>query len=71
MSQNKCCLLGLHHYEAYKEVEVNTTNKDGDTVSAGINIVSRCANCGKLKITFVATNADFLDDSIGIMVEHK
>ena len=51
MGLNKQCFIGLHHYEVYKEVEVKDTN---DT-TVGINIISRCTNCGKIKIEFVAT----------------
>lgn len=38
------CFIGLHKYEVIKEVEV----KDVDTNTVvGINIVSRCTECGK------------------------
>ena len=59
---NKQCFIGLHHYEVYKEVEVKETN---DT-TVGINIVSRCTNCGKIKINFVATDANYLVDGRGV-----
>ena len=59
MGRNKQCFIGLHHYEVYKEVEVKDTN---DT-TVGINIISRCNNCGKIKIEFVATDANYLADS--------
>ncbi len=58
MGLNKQCFIGLHHYEVYKEVEVKDTN---DT-TVGINIISRCTNCGKIKIEFVATDANYLAD---------
>ena len=58
MGLNKQCFIGLHHYEVYKEVEVKDTN---DT-TVGINIISRCNNCGKIKIEFVATDANYLAD---------
>ena len=45
-----------------KEVEV----KDSTDTTVGINIVSRCNNCGKIRIKFVATNADYLVDSRGV-----
>lgn len=63
MGLNKQCFIGLHHYEVYKEVEVKDTN---DT-TVGINIISRCTNCGKIKIEFVATDANYLADSRGVI----
>ena len=62
MGLNKQCFIGLHHYEVYKEVEVKDTN---DT-TVGINIVSRCTNCGRIKINFVATDANYLVDGRGV-----
>ena len=62
MGLNKQCFIGLHHYEVYKEVEVKDTN---DT-TVGINIISRCTNCGKIKIEFVAIDANYLADSRGV-----
>lgn len=62
MGLNKQCFIGLHHYEVYKEVEVKDTN---DT-TVGINIISRCTNCGKIKIEFVATDANYLADCRGV-----
>ena len=59
---NRNCFFGLHHYEVYKEVEV----KDSTDTTVGINIVSRCTNCGKIKSTFVPTNADYLEESRGV-----
>lgn len=59
---NKQCFIGLHHYEVHKEVEV----KDSTDSTVGINIVSRCSNCGKIKVEFVATNATYLVDSRGV-----
>lgn len=62
MGLNKQCFIGLHHYEVYKEVEV----KDANDTTVGINIVSRCTNCGKIKIEFVATDANYLADCRGV-----
>ena len=62
MGLNKQCFIGLHHYEVYKELEV----KDSNDATVGINIVSRCSNCGKIKIEFVATDANYLVDSRGV-----
>lgn len=62
MGLNKQCFIGLHHYEVYKEVEV----KDINDTTVGINIISRCTNCGKIKIEFVATDANYLADCRGV-----
>lgn len=52
------CFIGLHKYEVIKEIEV----KDVDTdIVVGINIVSRCTNCGKINSTFVSSDSRFLD----------
>ena len=52
------CFIGLHKYEVLKEVEV----KDVDTNTVvGINIVSRCTECGKINSTFVSSDSRFLD----------
>lgn len=52
------CFIRLHKYEVLKEVEVKDV--DTDTV-VGINIVSRCTECGKIKSTFVSSDSRFLD----------
>lgn len=65
MGLNKQCFIGLHHYEVYKELEVKDSNYTNDT-TVGINIISRCTNCGKIKIEFVATDANYLVDSRGV-----
>lgn len=52
------CFIGLHNYEVLKEVEVKDV--DTDTV-VGINIVSRCIECGKINSTFVSSDSRFLD----------
>lgn len=65
MGLNKQCFIGLHHYEVYKEVEV----KDSTDTIVGINIVSRCNNCGKIKIKFVATDANYLADGRGVRID--
>lgn len=45
------CLLGVHTFEPYKEVEVK--NVRGEVES--ITIISKCSNCGKLKNHTVQT----------------
>lgn len=62
MSQNKRCFVGLHQYEVYKEVEVIKQQEDSKAVVVGINIVSRCSNCGKVTTKFVATDSDYLNN---------
>lgn len=52
------CFIGLHEYEVLKEVEVKDV--DTDTV-VGINIVSRCTECGKINSTFISSDSRFLD----------
>lgn len=52
------CFIGLHNYEVLKDVEVKDI--DTDTV-VGINIVSRCIECGKINSTFVSSDSRFLD----------
>lgn len=54
----KKCLIGLHSYEVLKEVEVKDNENN---LNVGINIVSRCKECGKIKTTFVGTDSRFLD----------
>ena len=53
MGLNKQCFIGLHHYEVYKEIEV----KDSTDTTVGINIVSRCNNCGKIKYVKIYTES--------------
>ena len=52
------CFIGLHKYEVIKEVEVKDV--DTDTV-VGINIVSRCTECGKINSTFVSSDSRLLE----------
>lgn len=44
------CLLGMHHYEVLKEEDVHLYGCD---TIVGKNIVSRCADCGKVKVTYI------------------
>lgn len=48
------CLFGLHSFEVYKEFDY--TDIRGNVI--GKKIVSRCSNCGKLKVTTVNTIAN-------------
>lgn len=47
MKPDMKCLLGLHAYEVYKEFDI--TNYYG--VPQEKVVISRCANCGKIRIT--------------------
>ena len=63
----KCC-IGLHKYEVIKEVEVKDV--DTDTV-VGINIVSRCTECGKINSTFISSDSRFLEGDYGYITNNK
>lgn len=65
MSINKCCFFGLHHYEVKDELQVTIGNETPANV-AGVNYVCVCKNCGKIKSTFVPTNADYLEEGRGV-----
>lgn len=39
------CILGIHTYEPYKEVEIKNTRGEIEA----LNIISKCKTCGKLK----------------------
>lgn len=57
MSQDVKCFFGVHRHEVLEQQEV--TDERNATV-VGINYISRCANCGKLKVTFVPKVESFL-----------
>ena len=62
------CFIGLHKYEVIKEVEVKDVNTD--TV-VGINIVSRCTECGKINSTFISSDSRFLEGDYGYVTNNK
>ena len=63
MTQNVWCrFFNIHKYEVLKEEEL----KNSYGILIGKIIISRCNNCGKIRIKFVATNADYLVDSRGV-----
>lgn len=62
------CFIGLHKYEVIKELEVKDV--DTDTV-VGINIVSRCTNCGKINSTFVSSDSRFLEGDYVYVTNNK
>ena len=62
------CFIGLHKYEVIKEVEVKDV--DTDTV-VGINIVSRCIECGKINSTFISSDSRFLEGDYGYVINNK
>ena len=57
MSQDVKCFFGVHRYELLEQQEV-TDERNAAVI--GINYISRCANCGKLKVTFVPKVESFL-----------
>lgn len=46
------CFFGLHHYQVYKEFPLLLA---GTNTEIGKVIISRCANCGKIKEKIVRT----------------
>lgn len=50
VSQNTRCFFGLHKYEVYKEEDV----LDARNEICSKAIISRCNNCGKIKVTYVS-----------------
>lgn len=48
------CALGLHHYEVLKEEPLMLA---GTNIEIGKVIVSRCADCGKIKSIQIRTNS--------------
>ena len=62
------CFIGLHKYEVIKEIEVKDIN--ADTV-VGINIVSRCTECGKINSTFVSSDSRFLEGDYVYVTNNK
>ena len=47
MKQDLKCMLGAHKYEVYKEENVTLA---GTEIVVAKAIISRCNNCGKIKI---------------------
>jgi hypothetical protein len=57
MSQDLKCFFGVHRYELLEQQEV-TDERNANVV--GINYISRCTNCGGIKVTFVPKVESFL-----------
>lgn len=57
MSQDFKCFFGVHKYELLDKQEVTD---ERNTNVIGINYISRCTNCGKIKVTFVPKVESFL-----------
>lgn len=55
MNQDFKCFIKLHKFEVYKEEELK--NIKGDVI--GKVIISRCSNCGKIKIDKVITGLEY------------
>ena len=47
MKQDFKCFFGNHKYEVYKEEDITLA---GTEIVVGKAIISRCNNCGKIKI---------------------
>ena len=47
MKEDLKCMLGFHKYEVYKEEYVKLA---GTEIVVSKAIISRCSNCGKIKI---------------------
>lgn len=47
MKQDLKCILGSHKYEVYKEEDIKLA---GTEIVVAKTIISRCSNCGKIKI---------------------
>lgn len=57
MNQNVWCrFFRLHKYEIIKEIPIISRYNDSQI---GINIVSRCTNCGKIKNKVIATKDEY------------
>ena len=56
MSQDLKCFVGLHHCEVLEQKEV----KNPYGVIVGTTIISRCVNCGKIKVSTVYTDTNNL-----------
>ena len=59
MSNDFKCFIGLHKDEIHKELEV----KDKNNNVVGLNVVSKCANCGHIKSVFIPTDIDYVQNS--------
>ena len=58
MKQNIWCkFFNLHKYEIIKEIPI--TSKYDSNVQIGMNIVSRCTNCGKIKNKVISTTDEY------------
>lgn len=51
MKQDLKCILGSHKYEIYKEENITLA---GTEIVVAKAIISRCSNCGKIKVEEVA-----------------
>lgn len=50
MNQDFKCFIGLHKYEQTKEEDVKLAGTD---VVVGKAIISKCKNCGKIKVDII------------------
>ena len=55
VSQNTRCFFGLHKYEVYKEENILDARKEICSKA----IISRCSNCGKIKVKYVPLTKNY------------
>lgn len=69
MTQDFKCFIGLHKDEVIQQENVvqqeQGTDENGhQNISIkGLNIVCRCANCGRIKSYFIPTSTDYINRS--------
>lgn len=68
MSQDSKCAIGVHKYELIQQEQVteHTKNDKGQsevTGIIGIQMICRCANCGRIKSWFIPTSAEYINRS--------
>jgi hypothetical protein len=56
MTQDTKCALGLHKYEVLEQKIV----KNAYGIEVGSSIISRCSNCGKIKVKTIYTDTNNL-----------
>jgi len=56
MTQDTKCALGLHKYEVFEQKVV----KNAYGIEVGSSIISRCSNCGKIKVKTIYTDTNNL-----------
>lgn len=49
-------MIGLHKYEVIETKEIHNPYN----ISVGNAVISKCKNCGKIKVTNVFTNLEYI-----------